>query len=104
VLEGLVVVESGAEVVNSRIIGPAIIGENARIVDSTVGPYASIYFECEIVDSEITNSVILEQSKITGIRAITESLVGKQVEVRRSQREPHATRLMIGDHSVVELD
>jgi hypothetical protein len=26
------------------------------------------------------------------------------VEVRKSQREPHATRLMIGDHSVVELD
>ena len=103
VLEGIVVIEAGAEVVNSTIIGPAIIGEGARIVDSTVGPYASIYFDCAIVDSEITNSVILEQSTITGIRVIADSLVGKQVEVRRSQREPHATRLMIGDHSVVEL-
>jgi glucose-1-phosphate thymidylyltransferase len=81
-----------------------IIGEGARIVDSTVGPYASIYFDCEITDSTIENSVILEQSRITGIRSIADSLVGKQVEVRKSQREPHASRLMIGDHSLVELD
>lgn len=104
VLEGIVVIEAGAEVVNSTLRGPVIIGEGARIVDSTVGPYASIYFDCEISDSTIENSVILEQSRITGIRSIADSLVGKQVEVRKSQREPHAKRLMIGDHSLVELD
>ena len=80
------------------------IGEGSRVIDSTVGPYASIYFGCTITDSAIENSVILEESSITGIRPIADSLVGKQVEVRRSQRTPHATRLMIGDHSVVELD
>ena len=104
VLEGIVVIEEGAEVVNSTLRGPVIIGEGVRVVDSSIGPYASIYFDCEIVDSTIVNSVILEQSRITGIRDIADSLVGKQVEVRRSQREPHATRLMVGDHSVVELD
>jgi len=104
VLEGIVVIEAGAEVVNSTLRGPVIIGEGAKIVNSTVGPYASIYFDCEITDSSIENSVILEQSRITGIHSIADSLVGKQVEVRKSQREPHATRLMIGDHSVVELD
>lgn len=104
VLEGTVVVEAGAEVVNSVLRGPVIIGEGTRIVDSTIGPYASIYFECEIIGSTIENSVILEQSRITGVGPIADSLVGKQVEVRRSRQEPHATRLMIGDHSVVELD
>ncbi len=104
VLEGVVVIEAGAEVINSKLRGPVIIGEGAKIVDSTIGPYASIYFDCEITDSTIGNSVILEQSRITGIHSIADSLVGKQVEVRKSQREPHATRLMIGDHSVVELD
>lgn len=104
VVEGIVVIEAGAEVVNSTLRGPVIIGEGARIVDSTIGPYASIYFDCEITDSTIENSVILEESRITGVRAIADSLVGKQVEVRKSQREPHATRLMIGDHSVVELN
>lgn len=103
ILDGLVVIEPGAEIVNSRLRGPVIIGERARIVDSTIGPYASISFDCEIVDSTIENSVILEQSRITGIRSLADSLVGKEVEVRRSIREPHATRLMIGDHSVVEI-
>ena len=104
VLEGIVVIEAGAEVINSTLRGPVIIGEGAKIIDSTIGPYASIYFDCEVSDSTIENSVILEQSRITGIRSIADSLVGKQVEVRKSQREPHAKRLMIGDHSVVELD
>lgn len=104
ILEGIVVIEAGAEVMNSKLRGPVIIGEGAKIVNSTIGPYASIYFDCEITDSTIKNSVILEQSRITGIHSIADSLVGKQVEVRKSQREPHATRLMIGDHSVVELD
>lgn len=104
VLEGMVVIEKGAQVVNSTLRGPVIIGEGSRVVDSTVGPYTSIYFGCTITDSTIENSVILEQSRITGIRPIADSLVGKEVEVRRSQRTPHATRLMIGDHSVVELD
>jgi len=103
VLEGLVVIEPGATVVNSTLRGPVIIGEGTRIVDSTIGPYASIYFDCEVVDSTIVNSVILEQSRITGVHAIADSLVGKQVEVRRSSTEPHANRLMIGDHSVVEI-
>ncbi len=34
-------------------------------VNSYVGPYTSIYFDCEIVDSEIEHSVVLEQSKVT---------------------------------------
>ncbi|MFM8861541.1 MAG: glucose-1-phosphate thymidylyltransferase, partial [Acidimicrobiia bacterium] len=104
VLDGMVVLEEGAEVRNSILRGPVIIGAGTRIVDSTIGPYASIYFECEIVDSSIENSVILEQSRITGIRSLADSLVGKQVEVRRSSRRPHANQLMIGDHSVVEID
>ncbi len=104
ILEGIVVIEAGVEVINSTLRGPVIIGQGSRIVDSTIGPYASIYFDCEITDSAIENSVILEQSRITGVRSIADSLVGKQVEVRKSQLEPHAKRLMIGDHSVVELD
>ncbi len=103
VLEGIVVIEAGAEVVNSTLRGPVIIGEGSRIVDSTVGPYASIYFDCEISASTIENSVILEQSRITGVEGIADSLVGKQVEVRRARTTPAATRLMIGDHSIVEL-
>lgn len=102
VLEGMVIVQAGAEVIDSTLRGPVIIGEGTRIIDSVVGPYASIYFDCTIVDSSIENSVILEETKIVGVKNISESLVGKQVDIHRASSDP-AVRLMIGDHSVVEL-
>ena len=33
-----------------------------------------------------------------------DSLIGKQVVVTRSEARPKATRLMLGDHSVVDLE
>ena len=63
----------------------------------------TVYFDCEIVNSEVEHSVILEQSKVHDIARVADSLIGKQVEVRRSQVRPVATRLMVGDHSVVDL-
>ena len=96
-------IEAGAEIINSTVRGPAIIGERTRVVNSYVGPFTSIYFDCEIVDSEIEHSVVLEQSTVADIPRIVDSLIGKQVEVRRSAARPRATRLMVGDHSVVDL-
>jgi glucose-1-phosphate thymidylyltransferase len=103
IIDGRVVIEDGAEIVNSTVRGPAIIGERTRVVNSYIGPFTSVYFDCEVVDSEIEHSVILEQSKVLGIPRVADSLIGKQVEVRRSSTRPHATRLMVGDHSVVDL-
>jgi len=103
VLDGRVVIEDGAEIVNSTVRGPAIIGERTRVVNSYIGPFTSIYHDCEIVNSELEHSVVLEESKVIDIARIADSLIGKQVEVRRSETRPHATRLMVGDHSVVDL-
>jgi glucose-1-phosphate thymidylyltransferase len=103
VIEGRVVIEEGAEIVNSTVRGPAIIGERTRIVDSYIGPFTSVYFDCEIVGSELEHSVVLEESKVLGIDRIADSLIGKQVVVRRSETRPRATRLMVGDHSLVDL-
>ena len=83
--------------------GPAIIGARTRVVNSYIGPFTSIAADCEIVDSELEHSVVLEESKVIDIARIADSLIGKQVEVRRSETRPHATRLMVGDHSVVDL-
>ena len=103
-IEGRVIVESGAEVVRSRIRGPAIIGENTRVVNSYLGPFTSIAQSCEVRDSELDHSVVLEESRIVGIAGITDSLIGKQVEVTRSGQRPRALRLMLGDHSAVDLE
>ncbi len=103
-VEGRVVVEDGAEITNSTVRGPAIIGAGARIVNSYVGPYTSVAAGCEIVDSEIQHSVILEDSRIVNIPHVQDSLIGREVEVVRSGRVPRATRLMLGDHSRVDIE
>jgi glucose-1-phosphate thymidylyltransferase len=103
-LDGRVVIEEGAEIVNSTIRGPAIIGERTKVVDSYIGPFTAIYYECEIVESEIEHSIVLEQSRIVGVRRVIDSLIGKEVQVTRGRARPHATRLMLGDHSQVDLE
>jgi glucose-1-phosphate thymidylyltransferase len=103
-IEGRVVIQEGAEVVGSRIRGPAIIGERTRIVNSFVGPFTSIAADCEVTDAEVDHSVLLEGSKIVGVNGIADSLIGRQVEVSRSGLRPRALRLMLGDHSKVDLE
>ncbi|MEX0663517.1 MAG: glucose-1-phosphate thymidylyltransferase [Acidimicrobiia bacterium] len=103
-IEGRVVISTGARVTGSRIQGPAIIGERTQIVNSYVGPFTSIGADCEIRDSEVDHSVVLEGSQILGVPGIADSLVGRHVEVTRSGQVPHALRLMLGDHSKVDLE
>jgi len=103
-LEGRVVIAPGAEIIGSRVRGPAIIGARARVVNSYVGPFTSIAEDCEIVDSALEHSVVLEASRIVGVASIADSIVGRNVEITRSEERPRALRLMLGDHSRVELE
>jgi glucose-1-phosphate thymidylyltransferase len=103
-IEGRVVIEAGAQVVNSRIRGPVIIGAGTRVEHSYIGPYTSVSDNCEIIDSELDHSVVLERSTIVGIARISDSLIGRDVEVGRSGKRPRALRLMLGDHSSLDLE
>lgn len=103
-LEGKVVIEKGAEVVGSQIHGPVIIGERSKIIDSSVGPFVSVYYGVTIEESIIRRSAILENSVISGVRSgIEDSLIGQNVEVTKSQRKPKAYRLMLGDSSKLDI-
>jgi glucose-1-phosphate thymidylyltransferase len=101
---GRVEIEEGAEVINSVIRGPAIIGKRARIVNSFVGPFTSIYYEVVLENSEIEHSIVMEKSSISNVgRRIEDSLIGKDVEITRSPLRPEALRLMLGDNSRIGL-
>jgi glucose-1-phosphate thymidylyltransferase len=102
-IEGRVVIEAGAQIVRSIVRGPAIIGRNSQIVDSFVGPFSAIDHDCEIVGTDIEHSVVWSNSSIHKGGRIVDSLLGRWVEVRRADGRPVATRLMLGDHSRVEL-
>ncbi len=101
---GKVVVEEGAEIINSTIRGPAIIGERTRVVNSFIGPFTSVYFEVNIEGSQIEHSIVLEKSTIRDIPGrIEDSLIGQNVEVVRSPLKPAAFRFMLGDNSRVGI-
>ena len=102
-VDGRVVLEAGAELIGSEVRGPVVIGAGARIVNSYIGPFTAIADGCEVIDSEVEHSVILERSRIIGVHRLMDSLIGRDVEVRPSPDRPKATRLMVGDHCIVEL-
>lgn len=103
-ITGKVTVEEGAEVINSVIRGPAIIGKHARIVNSYIGPFTSIYHHTSVEESEIEHSIVLEHSAIVGIpHRIEDSLIGRNVRIHKSPIKPKAYKLMLGDNSDVGI-
>jgi glucose-1-phosphate thymidylyltransferase len=102
-IHGRVVIEPGAQIRRSQVRGPVAIGRETRIVDSYVGPFTAIGSRCVVDTSELEHSVILDDCRVIGAGRLEDSLLGHYVEVSRSARRPSATRLMVGDHSTIDL-
>jgi glucose-1-phosphate thymidylyltransferase len=103
-VNGKVTIEKGAEIINSRIRGPAIIGEDTRIVNSYVGPFTSIYHDVMVESSEIEHSIVLEHSEVIDIPyRIEDSLIGRHSTITRSPIKPKALKMTLGDHSNVGI-
>jgi glucose-1-phosphate thymidylyltransferase len=101
-LLGPVVIEQGAKVIRSGIRGPAVIGEGTVVEDSLIGPHTSIYYGCRVVASEIEDSIVMEQCLIEDVKSMSQSILGKHVEVRRGDR-PAMYRLIAGDQSQIQV-
>ena len=103
-IDGRVVVEAGAEIVNSTLRGPLAIGAGTRVVDSFIGPFTAIGAGCEILNSEIEHSVVMDDSSVHDIPRLEDSLIGREAVVRRTQLRPRALRLMVGDHCQIDVE
>jgi glucose-1-phosphate thymidylyltransferase len=100
---GEVVVEPGASIVRSTVRGPAVIGTGTRIVDSFIGPFTSIAEGCVIDGSELEYSVLLPGCTVRDVARLEGSLLGREVSVTRTRQRPAAHRLLVGDHSHIEI-
>ncbi|MFF3463715.1 glucose-1-phosphate thymidylyltransferase [Streptomyces sp. NPDC001984] len=100
---GRVVIEEGARITNSRIVGPVVIGAGTVVSDSYVGPFTSVAENCRITESELEFSIVLRDSSIDGVGRIESSLIGRHVEVTPAPGVPSAHRLVLGDHSKVQI-
>ncbi len=103
-LDGRVVVEAGARIVNSIVRGPVAIGRGTEIVDSFIGPFSAIGADCQVRNSEIEHSVVMDHSQVVDIPRLEDSLIGHSAVVVRSQQRPRALRLMVGDHCQIDVE
>ncbi|HEX8105834.1 MAG TPA: glucose-1-phosphate thymidylyltransferase [Solirubrobacteraceae bacterium] len=103
-VHGRVVVEAGAVLERSTVRGPAVIGAGAVLRDAYVGPYTAIGERVVIENAEVEHSILLEGSSVRGLAGRMESsLLGKNVAITRSHRQPRAYRFMVGDQSEIEI-
>lgn len=80
---------------NSKIIEPCYIGGNVKLIDSTVGPYASIGDNTIIEGSVVKNCIIQTNCKIKNAD-LSNSMIGNFAEYTGKSND-----LSISDYSVV---
>jgi glucose-1-phosphate thymidylyltransferase len=102
-LIGRVAIGAGATVSRSRIVGPAIVGAGTRVERSYIGPFTSVADHCTIADSEIEYSILLRGASVRGVRRIEASLIGHEVDVTPAPVVRRAHRLLLADHSKVQI-
>lgn len=77
-----------------------LIGADCR-VDSTV--VSGYWKDTGNVDSEVEYSIVPRGASIVGMRRIERSLIGREVEVTSTPQILRTHRLVLGDHSTVQV-
>src|SRR3989338_8979035 len=89
---------------NVTIVGPVIVAENCVLENCAIGPYVTVGQGTEIRSARIQNRIVLDNALIDCDIDITDSLLGKQVNIvhRQTEREK-GRRMIIGDKTVIEM-
>ncbi|MCR4278466.1 MAG: glucose-1-phosphate thymidylyltransferase [bacterium] len=89
---------------NTILRGPVVIGENCTIESSYIGPFTSIGDNADIRNTEIEHSLIMNNVRIQARTRIVDAIIGMSAQVRSAGSSlPSGHKLIIGDHTVVEL-
>ncbi len=103
-LIGRVVIEEGATVTRSRVVGPVIIGAGTQVTDSYVGPFTALAEDCVISGSR--DRVLHRAAGRVHPRGPADRGLARSAGTWRSPRRPNvprAHRLVLGDHSQVQI-
>ena len=103
-IDGRVMIDPTATVESSVIVGPAVIGARARVVESYIGPYTSVGEDVRIAGAELEHSIILAGASIMHVGGrLVSSVVGRDARIFRDFSLPRAIRLKVGDGVEVAL-
>ncbi len=100
---GRVVIEENSRIEHSTIRGPVIIGKGCYIVDANIGPFTAIGDNTKIIRSTVEHCVIMEGCIIEDIPRLEHSVLGRRVLLRPTPRNHEALCLMVGDDCIVEI-
>jgi glucose-1-phosphate thymidylyltransferase len=101
---GRINLAEGVEVIHSTILGPVVIGKNARIVKSYIGPFTSLSEGVRVENSEIEYSIIMSNTHINNVNCRMQNcLIGKEVNIYRSGEMPRVYEFTLADNSSVRL-
>ncbi|MGB1307378.1 MAG: sugar phosphate nucleotidyltransferase [Oceanihabitans sp.] len=81
---------------NATIIEPCYIGENTKLINTTVGPNVSIGANCVLENTSVKNSLIQNHTSIKNAK-LDEAMIGNHVKYNGA-----FTKISIGDYSVLE--
>ncbi len=102
--EGAIVIHPTARVTTSVIIGPVMIGADALIADSYIGPHTSIAERVRIEGAELERSIVLADASVRHVGGrLVASVVGRNARIFRDFSMPRALRLQVGDGGEVAL-
>ncbi|MEM9952660.1 MAG: glucose-1-phosphate thymidylyltransferase [Chloroflexota bacterium] len=102
-VDARVTVQAGAKIINSIVRGPTIIGENAIIENSYVGPFTSVYNDVVVRNCEIERCILLENSEVKNIDVmLRDSLIGRHASVKSNKEmKPRGVVMNVADNSTL---
>lgn len=102
--EGPIAIHPTACVTSSVIIGPVMIGADALVADSYIGPHTSIGERVRIEGAELERSIVLADASVLHVGGrLVASIVGRNARIFRDFSMPRALRLQVGDGDEVAL-
>lgn len=99
IIRGLVGIGPGSVVERDvEVEGPTVIGSDVRLGAGTrIGPSTSIGNGVSIRDAKIRRSIILEGSHIQGPIQLSDSLIGRNVQIEGRGNPDHEISVTLGD-------
>ena len=102
--EGHTWIHPTAVVKSSVIVGPVIIGADAVISDSYIGPHTAIAERVRIEGAELERSIVHADASVMHVGGrLVASVVGSRAKIFRDFSVPRALRLHVGDGDEVAL-
>jgi glucose-1-phosphate thymidylyltransferase len=103
-VEGRVIIGKGSRITGKTLLrGPLVIGEGCLVKDAYVGPYTSIGSGSEINNTEIENSVVMNNVNIYTNEKLVNSVLGSNSSVTSGEDNlPRGKQVIAGENTSIK--